>query len=922
MKKLGAWSCVAAIAVVVALVAPGAAHAAPVGVAADKMWQTDGRVDAVLYSADAKTLYVAGVFTHLCPARQAVCDGTGKSDIATNYLAALDAATGNPITTWRPQPDKETLTLALGPSGTLYVGGMFDHVNGQVHHKVAVLTAATGLPVTSWTPNVSAQVKSIALSPDSSMVYLAGDFATVSGLTRHSLAALTTYLPTRTTATVLPWDPEPTGTTTIDKGSLIPTTINSVTVRPGDGLVYAGGVFTDVGGLTRNNVAAISPASATGTGAAVATFSMNPTLSYVVLDVTMTRDGGTLFANGRGPGGFVRGIDSSSGQQLWARHLDGDVQAAVATDTLVYVGGHFDNINIPGTSLLDVRHHAAALDTSTGKTDPWNPVANSAFGVYGMAWSASHVAAGGDFTKIQNLAHEGVAQFTGTDAIAPAAIHDLTATSTSKGRVDLRWSAAVDGDTSSLGYRIYRLTVGGTYAQIDTVDGPNSATATGPLTYSDSTGHVGTAYQYAVRVADPVFLSAFSNDAGPVTVIGDQFAPGTPTGVTASSPSPGNVNVAWTGGGDADDATVTYTVSRKAGTTTTVVGTVVGTPSGPQTFHDTSVTGGTFTYTVRASDGTFTSATSASSASVVMAADPGKPSVPTALTVTSPSVNTVTVSWHASTDAEQGSAKLTYVVSRKIQTASGTGTVIATTGPGQTTFTDTSDSAPAALPGKAYTYYVAANDGPNTSAKTAGISVTVASLVFTDPMASLSAWTLPAASSGVSLDTTKGHSGASSARITGQATPRTFGYASRSLGGAYRTVCVQEWVSFTSYDTSNSNAQTSLMRVFSSAGSDIARLYVDNKGLLWIRSDWASSANITTVTVPADGSWHSAQLCVTSTPNATGGTLWALWDGKNMGTITGVDNSADPLASVDIGERNPATFSFAVDDVSVGTSQR
>jgi hypothetical protein len=922
MKKIVAWLGVGAMAVAVALVAPGTAQAAPVAVSADKMWQTDARVDAALYSADGKTLYVAGVFTHLCPAGQPVCNGTGGSDLAISYLAELDATTGNAITTWHPQPDGEVEALALGPNGTLYVGGVFNHIGTQVHHKVAVLSAATGAPVASWNPNVSAQVKTLALSPDASTVYLGGDFATVSGATRHELAALSTYTSTKTTPTVLPWDPEPTGTTTVDKGVLIPSTVNSLTVRPSDGQVYAGGVFTTIGGLPRNNVAALAPATATSIGAGVAGFIMNPLLNYVVLDVTTTRDGSTVFVNGRGPGGFVRGVDSTSGQQLWARHFDGDVQAAVATDTLVYVGGHFDNINVPGTSLLDVRHHAAALDTSTGATDPWNPTANSAFGVYGMAWSPGHVAAAGDFTKIQNLAHAGIAQFSGTDAIAPAAVTDVVATSTAKGRVDLTWSASVDGDTTTLGYRIYRRTVGGTYALLVNVPGPNAATATGPLTYSDITGHIGMAYQYAIRVADPVFLSGWSNDAGPVTVLGDQFPPGVPTGVTASSPSPGNVDVAWNGGGDGDDTTVTYTVSHTSGTTTTDVGTVVGAASGPQAFHDTGTAGGTFTYAVRASDGTFTSARSTASAAVVMKADPGKPSVPGGVAVTSSTVNAVVVSWHASTDAEQSAAQLGYLVSRKLKTASGSGTVIATTAPGATSFTDTSDSLTPALPGKAYTYYVAANDGPNTSAKTAGVSVTVASSIFVDPMASLSAWTLPVTASGVSLDTVHGHSAAPSARLVGSVTPASSGYASRALGGSFRTVCVQEWVSFTAYDTSSANAQTSLLRVFSSAGNDIARLYVDNKGLLWIRSDWGSSPNITTVTIPANGTWHSAELCVTTTPAATTGTMWALWDGKNLGTITGVDNSADALASIDIGERNPATFSFEVDDVSVGTSQR
>ena len=305
-----------------------------------------------------------------------------------------------------------------------------------------------------------------------------------------------------------------------------------------------------------------------------------------------------------------------------------------------------------------------------------------------------------------------------------------------------------------------------------------------------------------------------------------------------------------------------------------------------------------------------------------MKADPGKPTVPGGVAAASPAANTVTLTWHASTDAEQTAAQLAYVVSRKLKTASGSGVVIATTLPGATSFTDSASSTLPALPGKAYTYYVAATDGPSTSAKSAGVTVTVASSLFTDPMTSLAGWTLPVTAGGVSLDPARGHAAAPSARVTGQVTPRTYGYATRSLGGSYRTVCVQEWVSFTAYDTTSGNSKTTLMRVFSSAGNDIARLYVDNKGLLWIRGDWGSSPNITKTTVPSDGSWHSAQLCVTSTPAGSDGTLSALWDGKSLGTVTGVDNSTDPLASIDIGERDPSNFAFDVDDVSVGTSQR
>ena len=170
MKQFGAWLGVGALALGMALVQPGTADAAPVAIAADKMWQTDGRVDAVAYSADGKTVYLAGIFTHLCPAGQSVCAGTGASDVAISYLAALDATTGAPITTWRPQPDREVESLAIGPNGTLYVGGMFDHVGGQVRHKVAVLTAATGAVNAAWKPDLSADVKSLALSPETIFV--------------------------------------------------------------------------------------------------------------------------------------------------------------------------------------------------------------------------------------------------------------------------------------------------------------------------------------------------------------------------------------------------------------------------------------------------------------------------------------------------------------------------------------------------------------------------------------------------------------------------------------------------------------------------------------------------------------------------------------------------------------------------------
>ena len=160
------------------------------------------------------------------------------------------------------------------------------------------------------------------------------------------------------------------------------------------------------------------------------------------------------------------------------------------------------------------------------------------------------------------------------------------------------------------------------------------------------------------------------------------------------------------------------------------------------------------------------------------------------------------------------------------------------------------------------------------------------------------------------------------ARLTSAVSPRIYGYAHRSLGDAQPTVCIQEWIAVTAFDTRTSLSQTSLTRVYSSAGNDIARVYVDGKGRLWTRSDWGGNASLSNVTVAADGSWHLVQLCVTTAADSASGSLSAWWDGSSIGTLTGVDNSPDPLASMDIGDNAVNNSTLTIDEVVVGTTLR
>lgn len=910
-------SLVAAFTVVV--VGPSAL-AAPVSVAADAgTWQTDGRVNTVVYNADATIAYIGGIFHTLCPPDASSCTAATPNAYPVDYLTAIDVETGAPLRTWRPQPDGEVVTLARASNGTLYAGGYFNQMSGQVHRKLAAVNEGTGAAISSWRPTVNSQVKSVALSPQQDVVYFGGVFKTVNGVSRPLLAAVSAYSPTSSSATLLPWSPAPSGSDTYDKGSLMPPIVNSLVVGPDDGRVFVGGVFTSIGGLSRSDVAAVAPATGGGTGVADPAFDVQPSLHYVTLSLTLTRDGSTLFANGRGPGGFLRAYDSSSGTQLWARRFDGDVQAAVATDTVVYVGGHFDNVTIPGTKLTDLRHHLAAFDAATGETDPWNPVANSSYGVYALAWSPGHVIAGGDFTKINYLPHSGLAQFSGGDTAPPTAVNDLSATSTRKGVVDLSWSQVSDDDSPALTYRVYRRPVGGTFALIASITGPTGGGT--PVTYADRGLAPGAQFEYRVRAADPVFLSAPGVIAGPVTVAGDAGAPSAPTDVTATATAPGVAMVTFTAASDTDDDTLTYTVVRNASGNSTTAGTVVGGTSGSLTFTDALPAGGTVTYTVRASDGSSTGPDSDPSPPVTIVRDAAAPTVPTSVQATSPSADTVRVTWTASTDADLPAGQLTYRVYRKASGTTGTGALVGTTAAGVTTYVEQASAPGGPAADKSYTYYVSAFDGALSSVKSSGSSTTVSSAIFSDSFADLGAWTLPSSASGASLDTGTGHVSAPSLSLTSSTSPATYGYAHRGLSGEYRSVCVQEWVALTAYGTT-SNAQTTLLRTYSNAGDAIARLYVDNKGKLWIRSDWGSNPTITKIVVPADGSWHSAQLCVTTTPNGLDGTLSAWWDGSALGTITGVENGPDPLGSIDVGDTTPGAFAMRIDEVSVGTTKR
>lgn len=104
-------------------------------------------------------------------------------------IVALDAATGL-ATVWNPDASGSSVThvRALALSGPLvFAGGDFTTIGGETRNSIAALDAVTGL-ATAWNPNVGVSSSVHALTVSGAVVYAGGDFLTIGETPRRSFA--------------------------------------------------------------------------------------------------------------------------------------------------------------------------------------------------------------------------------------------------------------------------------------------------------------------------------------------------------------------------------------------------------------------------------------------------------------------------------------------------------------------------------------------------------------------------------------------------------------------------------------------------------------------------------------------------------------------------------------------------------------
>jgi trimeric autotransporter adhesin len=312
--------------------------------------------------------YLAGGFTFLGP--------------YTGGGVPVDTSTGSAAATF-PKVNGSIYAVTADGLGGWYIGGSFTTVNGVTRTRLAHINADGTLD--SWAPSASATVYALVVS--GSTVYAGGSFTTINGGTRNRLAAI------GTDGTLGTWNPNANNT------------VKTIVV---DGaMVYVGGSFTTIGGTSRPRLAAIGTDGTLG--------DWNPSTDGDVNAMIMT--GSTFYI-----GGAFTTISSSNRVRLaaigtdgtvgaWNYKADGAVNALAISGSTVYIGGAFGYITPNGLSAT-ARNRLAAVDTSNGIIQSWNPNADGA--VYALLLNGATLYAGGDFTTIGSTARSRLAAI-GTD---------------------------------------------------------------------------------------------------------------------------------------------------------------------------------------------------------------------------------------------------------------------------------------------------------------------------------------------------------------------------------------------------------------------------------------------------------------------------------------------------------------------------
>jgi len=463
----------------------------------DAAWNPspDGGIAAVAIGSGG-SVFVAGSFTHIGGRARG-----GFAKLSGSGSGAADAA-------WDPKPDAGVRCLTVDSGGAVYAGGYFLHIGGRARSNIARLAGSgTGAADAVWDPHADAQVIALALEGSGS-IYVGGVFNHIGGQARARIAKLSAA---GAGAADAAWDPNP---TQIYISGVGPGTVDCLALD-GSGHVYVGGRFDHIGGLQRVCIARIASG---GTGAADPSWDTIANGEVVALAVDGSGNAyvGGVFSiiGGEGIPGLAKiafdsfsYVDSIWAPLTWAPEFSvGQVTNnpinALAADASghVYVGGNFTSIGgqtKTGFALLSssgagaadpawssvmsaggvlalardgagrsviggrfqymgdgvtVRNNIARLNADNTLDTAWHPESNGEVDALAIDPATGAVYAAGQFTGVGGLARNHVAKLSGSGT----------------GAADAAWNPNADGEVVALaldsaGGSLY---AGGTFASI------------------------------------------------------------------------------------------------------------------------------------------------------------------------------------------------------------------------------------------------------------------------------------------------------------------------------------------------------------------------------------------------------------------------------------------------------------------------
>ncbi|MEO7757896.1 MAG: hypothetical protein ABIS07_15080 [Dokdonella sp.] len=365
---------------------------------------------------------------------------TGVGEILTGGFARIDASTAIAASTPKVYANAWVYSMQTQADGNVVVGGNFTSVDGIARRYIARLHA-DGTLDSGWHPDADSAVYSLAVGSDT--IYAGGNFNHLGDQLRHGIAAVDIA-----SGVVTAWDPA---------GSLSYSA--SVTTLGLSGTtLYAGGFFSQMGGASRHNLAAINTATAQATP-------WNPQPNNFFVDAIVI-SGSTIYIGGdfNTIGGQTRyrlaALDAVTGlATAWNPTANQRVLSIAVSGDTVYAGGYFSTIGGSG------RQGLAALDANTGFATNWDP------GLDGSALTLlladSKLIVGGGFSHI------------GGEARSDLAIVDLVSgTPTS-------WIANFDNSVTALAVSGNTLFTGGQFAKINGLDRQNIAALSLDSIFSD-----------------------------------------------------------------------------------------------------------------------------------------------------------------------------------------------------------------------------------------------------------------------------------------------------------------------------------------------------------------------------------------------------------------------------------------------------